>query len=75
MNSINSLADIRQYARKGPGFRKAFTDSLFPLCQMLNSLFRRLELKGKAFQTTDSATDDTIHDMFSLIAEIDPTLT
>ena len=75
MNSINLLADIKECARKDPGFREAYTDSLFPLCQMFNSLFRRHELKGKTFQTNDSATDDTIHDMFSVITEIDPTLT
>ena len=67
MNSINSLADIKECARKDPGFREAFTDSLFPLCQMLNSLFKRLELKGKTFQTTDSATDHTIHNMLVLL--------
>ena len=75
INSINSLADIRECARKDPDFKEAFTDSLFHLCQMLKSLFGRLELKGKTFQTTDSATDDTIHDMFSVTAETDPTLT
>ena len=42
---------------------------------MLNSLIRRLELKGKTFQTTDSATDGTIHDMFSVITEIHTTFT
>ena len=41
MNSINSPADIREGARKDPGFREAITDSLFPLCQMLKRLFRR----------------------------------
>ena len=75
MNCINSVADIRECARKDPGFREAFTDGLFPLCQMLNILFRRLQLKGKTFQTLESATDDTIHDMFSVIVEIDPTFT
>ena len=95
MNSKNSIADIRECARKGPNFREAFINSLaditecprkylnyreefinslFPLYQMLNSLFRRCELKGKTFQTTGSGTDDTIHDMFIVIAEIDPTL-
>ena len=59
MNSINSQGDIRECARKDPG-------------QMLKSLFGRLELKGKTFQTTDSAIDDTIHGMFSVIAEIRP---
>ena len=75
MNGINQLADIRGCARKDPGFRTAFTDRLFPLCQMLNGLFRGLELKGKTFPTTDSATDGTIHDTFSVIAELDLTRT
>ena len=75
MNSINLLADIKEWASKYPGLRETVTDSLFPLFQMFNSLFRRPELKSKVFQTTDSATDNTIHDMFSVIAEMDPTLT
>ena len=53
----NSLATLREAAKRSPGFQDAALDSIAHLKCLLTSLTERLELKGKKFTTFSAANE------------------
>ena len=72
VRKCNSLADLRQHIAS---YKDELKDSLSPVIARLHSLFCRLKLHDKSFQSYFSANDDELSEFWSSLIELDSTLT
>jgi hypothetical protein len=75
MSKCNSMNDIRKAAEKTPILKKELKESLNPTIDLLNDLFKRLQLKDKNFQTFEAASELDMDALWDSILLIDSTLT
>ena len=69
--NANNLHQVREAISS----RKEVVSSLKPPIDLLKSIFTRLELKGQPFDMYEAATEDEIHEFWSVLLLIDSTLT
>ena len=70
----NSLATLREAAKRSPGFQDTALDSIAHLKCLLTSLTERLELKGKKFTTFSAANEADIEELWKSVLQVDPSL-
>ena len=74
IKNCNNLQQLRQAC--GDSEKQSDVSlSLKPAVDLLHEIFRRLELKGKAFEVYDAATKEEIEEFWSVLLLIDSTLT
>ena len=72
--STKTKKQIRTLAEDNPKIKQAVLSSVFPVKQLMNEIFHRLNLKGKKFETFNPATEEEIEELFSEMQKIDPGL-
>ena len=68
------MKEIRALAENDPEIKTAFLNSVAPVKDLMNEIFRRLNLKGQFVKAFDGATDDEIINLFSELMKIDDTV-
>ena len=74
LKNASTMKEIRALAENDPEIKTALLNSLAPVKDLMNEIFRRLNLKGQFFKTFDGATDDEIINLFSELMKIDDTV-
>ena len=75
MSKCNNINDIRKAAEKTPILKKELKESLNSTIDLLNDVFKRLQLKGKNFETFEAASEFNMDALWDSILSIDSTLT
>ena len=70
--NANNLHQLREAVSSR---KEEVVSSLKPPTDLLKSIFTHLELKGQAFDLYEAATEDEIHEFWSVLLLIDSTLT
>ena len=70
--NANNLQQLREAALSR---KEDVASSLKPAIDLLKSIFRRLELKGEAFELYEVASDEEIYEFWSVLLLIDSTVT
>ena len=68
----NSMAQLRESAKKNPSLKESQLDSVAPVKVTLSGVTVRLELKKKKFIVSTPASEHEICDVWSHLKEIDP---
>ena len=72
IKNCNNLQQLQQAADKE---RTNVASSLRPAVDLLHNIFKCLELKGKAFESYEAASEEEIKEFWSVLLLIDSTLT
>ena len=73
--SANSMAKLRDIAKKNPDFDVGYRKALESVIHQLEERFRRVSYTGRHVKIARAASDDEIAQLFEWIRVIDPTLT
>ena len=74
LKNASTMKEIRALAENDPEIKTALLNSVAPVKDLMNEIFRRLNIKGQFFKTFDGATDDEIINLFSDLMKIDGTV-
>lgn len=71
----NSMEDIRNKAKEKPQLREQLLNSLSPTIELMENLFKRLELKEESFDTFKAVSDEEMITLWNSLLLIDDSLT
>ncbi|CAB4424629.1 unnamed protein product [Rhizophagus irregularis] len=70
----NTLDDIRKKTQEFSGLESELKESVAGVQDVLNNRTERISLKDKKFKCHNSASEESIAELFESISDIDPTL-
>lgn len=70
--NCNNLEHIRKATNTQ---KEQVVSTLKPAIHLLHGVVKRLELKGRAFELYDAATEEEIEEFWAVLLQIDDTLT